>query len=195
MMGFQRLICLATLLLSLSCSTQAYTSRMEDRGYNSDPYARDDGVKQARGDIPQEYYDEVDSREKLTDPPREEHYKEDSRMEGRAYSNGPVEDNVSGVDCMLQDNSFGDIDGTLQSTPIEFNYQLECTPNSQANTRDILDSLEKSILENVLSTLFADMCGRRRVRYVRRRLQVEIVGASTYPEDQELESKFSVFIE
>lgn len=185
MMGFQRL-CFLAVLLSLLVSTQAYTSRMEDRGYNADPYARDD--VNGRDDIPTEYYDEVDTRANLTDPSSGV----DSRMEGREYSSGPVEDNVSGVDCMLQGNSFGEIDGTIDPEPIEFNYQLETIPDEQAGEEAMLDDLEKAILDKVLSTLFADLCGSRR-RQLQRRLA--IVGASTYPVDEDLGGESVILFE
>ena len=122
-MGFYSQLQALVLLLSLLLSTQAYTSRMEGRGYNPDPYASEE-VDQ-RNDIPEEFYDEVDSREKLTDPPREEG---PIAEEGRGFNTVPAEENVSGMDCMLimENNSFGDIDGTEDM--IDFNYQLETHP-------------------------------------------------------------------
>jgi hypothetical protein len=87
-------------------------------------------------------------------------------------------------------NSFGDIDGTVDPIAIDFKYQLETIPNDQANTRTILDDLEKAILNNVLSILFADMCGGQR-RQIRRRL--EVIGASTFPEDLVIQGELIIY--
>ncbi len=188
-MGFHSQLRVLMLLLFLLLSTQACTSRTEDRGYNPDPYSREE--VQPRNDIPEEYQDEVDSREKLTDPPREE----GPRVEkGRGFNIAPVEDNVSGTDCMLMENmnSFGDIDGSVDPQEIDFKYQLETIPNGQADTRTILEDLERAILDKVLSILFADVCRvsrRRQVRSMVRARRLKVIGATTFPEDLVIEGE------
>lgn len=183
MMGFHSHLQAVVLLLSLLLSTQAYASRMEDRDYNPSPLSSQE-VKPPN-DVPDVYIDEVDSREKLTDPPREESPRV---QEGRGFNYVPAEDNVSGMDCTLMENmnSFGNIDANIDPEAIDFNYQLETIPNGQASTSAILDDLERAILGKVLSVLFADMCGgsrRRKVRSMVRARRLEVIGASTFPDD------------
>lgn len=172
MILFHNLLYHVVLLLCV-LSTRAYTSRMEGRGYNPPP-----GVEQ-----------DVDAREKAKDPGRYE--VDEARVEGRGFNDAPAEDNVSGLDCMLnEDGAFGTVTSDITPELIEFKYQLETKPNPQASLEEILDDLEKAYLEKVLPLLFADICSRReRRRHLRRKL--EIVGATTNPEDGDLQGELS----
>lgn len=160
MIGLHRLFQISIGLLALVVPTQGYTSRMEDRGYNSDPYARDK---------PRENKDDL------------KRYGVDlSRVEGRAYNGGPAEHNVFGMDCMLNEaGAFGTSVGN--PTLIDFAYQLETVPDTSpgADTLDVIvGSLEKAYLDKILPLLFD--CRTRRL--VRRKL--DIVGATTNPPDE-----------
>lgn len=174
MIGIRGLFHLAVLLLSL-LSTQAYTSRMEDRGYNPDPYSNSGPAE--------------DEREEEHDPGR---YDADylGRMDVRGYNDGPVEDNVSGVDCMLNERgAYGSIDGEVKQNLIEFKYQLETKPDAQSLVEEILVPLEKAFLDKLLPILFADMCGRRRQMLQVRRRRLKVIGATVNPDDVPLEGE------
>jgi hypothetical protein len=112
-------------------------------------------------------------------------------MEGRGYNSAPDEDNVAGVDCMVNDAGFyGSTDGEANQELIEFKYQLETNSAANAAVEEILKNLERAYLDKILPVLFADKCDTRRQLQVRRRLQV--IGATINPDDVDLESELSV---
>lgn len=160
-------IVLTLLLLSLAL-TNAYTSRMEDRGYNPSPYGA-----------------EVDKVEEETAPGRYD--TDEGRVEGRGFNDHPVEDNVSGNDCMVNPSGvFMTVGNNRQEEPI-FKYQLETKPKTEAPIRNIIKKLELAYLDKLLPILFPELCGNSRDRrQLRRRLK--IMGATTNPPDEVLTS-------
>ena len=118
-----------------------------------------------------------------------------SRMDERGYNSLPDEDNVAGVDCMVNEEGFfGIIDGAANQEIIEFRYQLETNPAAEATVQDILVSLERAYLDKILPILFVDECDKtRRQLQIRRRLKV--IGATVNPEDVDLKCELHVNVQ
>jgi hypothetical protein len=78
-------------------------------------------------------------------------------------------------------------DATAPPSELDFFYQVEVVVGTTAGDleTEILDKLERSIINRILPTLFSDECARR-IR-IRRRLQTTVSGISTQVADQVLE--------
>lgn len=160
------------LLLTTTTTSHAYTSRMENRGYNHVPYGRD-----------------------------EEDDTNDARMSGRDYNSNPLETNVEGRDnvfsrdeaCLPDANGmFGSTANASQS--LNFYYQVEILPivngQDQVN-KEMLSKVETSVGKTLLPSLFVEQCAvteraRQPNQWLRRKL-AEMVGVSTLPKDTVLE--------
>jgi len=158
--------------LFLLTATHGYESRMENRGYSSVPYARD-----------------------------EEDYQEEGRMSSRGYNSDPYEVNVDGRDNVFSrdDDCNPDVNGLFGSSegvaqPLGFYYQVETLPlvdGGEQGNEEIIGKVETSISKTLLPSLFLEQCAltersRKPNQWLSRRL-AEMLGITTLPRDEVLQ--------
>lgn len=165
------LLTCALLLLSLIPPSvhSYYDTRMENRGYNNDPYARDE----------QDDQNTMSDRGYNSDP-------YEVNVDGTDNLFSREESCVPDVNGM-----FGSEEGTGQ--PLDFYYQVEMLPlivpldDAEQANKEIISKVETSVSKTLLPSLFVEQCAltersRRSDQRPHRQL-VGMKGVTTLPED------------